>query len=60
MESWDYAHCLPYFKRMETCLAGAGDDRTAAHDGPLVLERGPATSPLFGAFFEAVQQAGYR
>jgi choline dehydrogenase len=23
MESWDYAHCLPYFKRMETCLAGA-------------------------------------
>ena len=21
MESWDYAHCLPYFKRMETCLA---------------------------------------
>ena len=25
MESWDYAHCLPYFKRMENCLAG-GDD----------------------------------
>jgi choline dehydrogenase len=24
-----------------------------------VLERGPAKSPLFGAFFEAVQQAGY-
>ena len=23
MASWDYAHCLPYFKRMETCLAGA-------------------------------------
>ena len=23
MQSWDYAHCLPYFKRMETCLAGA-------------------------------------
>jgi choline dehydrogenase len=23
MESWDYAHCLPYFKRMETCTAGA-------------------------------------
>jgi len=22
MESWDYAHCLPYFKRMENCLAG--------------------------------------
>ena len=24
-----------------------------------MLERGPATNPLFGAFFEAVQQAGY-
>ena len=58
MESWDYAHCLPYFKRMETCLAGADDWRGG--DGPLVLERGPATNPLFGAFFEAVQQAGYQ
>ena len=57
MESWDYAHCLPYFKRMETCLAGADDYRGG--DGPLVLERGPAKGPLFDAFFEAVQQAGY-
>jgi len=57
MEQWDYAHCLPYFKRMETCLAGADEWRGGS--GPLVLERGPATSPLFGAFFEAVQQAGY-
>ena len=24
MADWDYAHCLPYFKRMETCLAGGG------------------------------------
>jgi choline dehydrogenase len=58
MESWDYAHCLPYFKRMETCLAGADDYRGG--DGPLVLERGPATNPLFTAFFLAVQQAGYQ
>ncbi len=57
MEAWDYAHCLPYFKRMETCVAGA--DTWRGGSGPLVLERGPATSPLFGAFFEAVQQAGY-
>src|SRR6476659_7601186 len=27
--------------------------------GPLVLERGPATNPLFGAFFQAAQEAGY-
>ncbi|MGZ4500410.1 MAG: choline dehydrogenase [Nocardioidaceae bacterium] len=57
MESWDYAHCLPYFKRMETCLAGADEWRGGS--GPLILERGPATGPLFWAFFEAVQQAGY-
>ena len=57
MGAWDYAHCLPYFKRMENCLAGADEFRGG--EGPLVLERGPATSPLFQAFFEAVQQAGY-
>src|SRR5947209_13396855 len=57
LEQWDYAHCLPYFKRMETCLAGADEYRGG--DGPLVLERGPARGPLFDAFFSAVQQAGY-
>ena len=56
-EAWDWAHCLPYFKRMETCIAGADDWRGG--EGPLKLERGPATSPLFQAFFEAVQQAGH-
>src|ERR1700759_832311 len=61
MSSWSYAHCLPYFKRMENCLAAPGTPDAAFRgtDGPLVLERGPATNPLFGAFFEAVQQAGY-
>jgi choline dehydrogenase len=59
METWDHAHCLPYFKRMENCLAAAPDDPFRGHDGPLVLERGPAKGPLFDAFFEAVQQAGY-
>src|SRR5690349_11619712 len=57
MGDWDYAHCLPYFRRMENCLAGADEYRGGS--GPLVLERGPVTNPLFGAFFEAVQQAGY-
>ncbi|HEX3802261.1 MAG TPA: choline dehydrogenase [Solirubrobacteraceae bacterium] len=57
LDHWDYAHCLPYFKRMETCLAGA--DAWRGGEGPLKLERGPVTNPLFGAFFDAVQQAGY-
>ena len=57
MTAWDYAHCLPYFKKMENCLAGGDEFRGTG--GPLVLERGPADSPLFAAFFAAVQQAGY-
>ena len=58
MEAWDYAHCLPYFKQMETCLAGEDDWRGG--DGPLELERGPAASPLFEAWLEAGPQAGFR
>jgi choline dehydrogenase len=57
MKEWDFAHCLPYFKRLENCLAG--DEEWHGHDGPLVLERGPATNPLFEAFFDAAEQAGY-
>ncbi|MGB0102077.1 MAG: choline dehydrogenase [Nocardioides sp.] len=62
MEQWDYAHVLPYFKRMETrTLADGtiGADAWRGGAGPLVLEQGPATSPLFNAFFEAAQQAGH-
>ena len=59
MQTWDYAHCLPYFRRMEHCLAAGPGDGFRGAAGPLILERGPATNPLFGAFFEAVQQAGH-
>jgi choline dehydrogenase len=59
MVDWDWAHCLPYFKRLETALAAEPDDAYRGHDGPLLLERGPASGPLFEAFFAAVQEAGY-
>ncbi len=59
MDSWDYAHCLPYFRRMESCLAAAPHDPFRGRTGPLILERGPASSPLFTAFFKAVQEAGH-
>jgi choline dehydrogenase len=59
MSEWDWAHCLPYFKRMENCLASGAADQLRGHSGPLVLERGPATNPLFGAFFAAAAEAGY-
>ncbi|MEV5409576.1 choline dehydrogenase [Thermopolyspora sp. NPDC052614] len=61
MRNWDYAHCLPYFKKMENCT-GPVSERDAPFrgtDGPLVLERGPAEGPLFDAFFAAVQEAGH-
>ena len=58
MGHWDYAHCLPYFKRMETCTAGADDYQGG--DGPLIVERGPVTNPLFDAFFNAAQETGYQ
>ena len=58
MQEWDYAHCLPYFRKMENCLAADAGDEFHGHDGPLVLERGPATNPLFEAFFKAAEQAG--
>jgi choline dehydrogenase len=44
---------------METAQA-APDDPYRGHDGPLLLERGPARGPLFETWFEAVQQAGYQ
>ncbi|MDQ0853455.1 choline dehydrogenase-like flavoprotein [Arthrobacter sp. V4I6] len=58
METWDFAHCLPYFNRMENASAADPDDELRGHSGPLVLERGPATNPLFQAFFAAAQEAG--
>ena len=57
MGTWDYAHCLPYFKKMESCPTGPDEWRGGS--GPLRLERGPVANPLFGAFFEAAQQAGH-
>ena len=58
MATWDYAHCLPYFKKMENCLADPKNP-FRGDSGPLELERGPIKSPLFAAFFKATEQAGY-
>lgn len=57
MHLWDYAHCLPYFKKMENRLVGGDDFRGS--NGPLALETGPASNPLFDAWLEAGTQAGY-
>jgi choline dehydrogenase len=49
---WDYAHCLPYFRRAEAAHAAGGG-------GPSVLDRAAAAGPLFDAFLAAAEQAGY-
>lgn len=59
MQSWNYAHCLPYFKRMESCVAANPSDPYRGKSGPLVVERGKVKNPLFRAFFEAIQQVGF-
>jgi hypothetical protein len=47
MEQWDYAHCLPYFKKMENCLAGGDHWRgtpvmmTAEKSADLILGNTP-------------------
>ncbi|MBB6627521.1 choline dehydrogenase [Nocardioides sp. KIGAM211] len=60
MESWDFAHALPYLRRLETCIAADDDDSYRGHSGPLIMERAPAKNPLFGAMLEAATEAGYQ
>jgi choline dehydrogenase len=57
LESWSYSHVLPYFKRLENRRIGGDDYR--GEDGPLHLETPECASPLFEAFFQAAEQAGY-
>jgi choline dehydrogenase len=57
LADWTYAHCLPYFKKSETREVGGDDYRGA--DGPLHVHTGNCTNPLYHAFIEAGQQAGY-
>ncbi|MCE5097059.1 choline dehydrogenase [Staphylococcus devriesei] len=59
METWDFAHCLPYFKRLEKTYGAAPYDKFRGHSGPIKLKRGPATNPLFKSFFDAGVEAGY-
>ena len=57
LPDWTYAHCLPYFKKAETREVGGDDYRGA--EGPLHVHTGECKNPLYNAFIEAGQQAGY-
>ncbi len=54
---WSYAEVLPYFRRAESFSEGGDDYRGAS--GPLHTSRGTRANPLYDAFMEAGEQAGY-
>jgi choline dehydrogenase len=56
-EGWSYSDVLPYFRKSEARDSGADDYRGG--DGPLNVHTGDHPNPLFDAFIEAGQQAGY-
>jgi len=55
---WNYANCLPYFRKSETFKAGRDDYR--GDNGPLHVNAGnEMQNPLYGAFVRAGEEAGY-
>jgi choline dehydrogenase len=56
-KGWSYQEILPYFKRAET--REVGGDAYRGDSGPLWVHTGDQPNPLFDAFIEAAQQAGY-
>lgn len=57
-QEWDYAHCLPYFKKSEDWAFSANEYR--AKDGPLGVNNGnEMKNPLYRAFIDAGVEAGY-
>ncbi|XP_012563610.1 choline dehydrogenase, mitochondrial isoform X1 [Hydra vulgaris] len=54
---WSYKDCLPYFKKSQT--HSLGENHYRGGNGPLHVTRGSMENPLFQAFLDAGQQAGY-
>lgn len=57
LPEWDWPHCLPYFKRMESFSGGA--DAWRGGSGPLHISRCKAEHKLYDCFFRAGEQAGH-
>jgi choline dehydrogenase len=56
---WSYQECLPYFRRAESWIHG--EDTYRGGDGPVATCNGNdmELNPLYQAFIDAGQQAGY-
>lgn len=57
LAQWAYKNCLPYFKKSESYSGGSDDYH--GDQGPLHATQGEGSNPLFKAWIEAGQQAGY-
>lgn len=57
-QGWDYQSCLPYFQKAESFYLGK--DNYRGDKGPVGVNNGnQMANPLYTAFIEAGQQAGY-
>ena len=57
LPDWDYAHCLPYFRKSERNERGA--DVWHGDQGPLGVSIGRSPNLLYDAFVEAGPQSGF-
>ena len=56
--AWGYAHCLPYFKKLEH-FPQVGPNDYHGVGGPTGVTRGTRWTPLYEAFIAAGVEAGY-
>ncbi|AVA26547.1 choline dehydrogenase protein (plasmid) [Rhizobium sp. NXC24] len=56
LPEWDYAHCLPYFKKAER--NERGENPWHGGSGPLGVSKGSSASILYDAFVAAGDEAG--
>jgi choline dehydrogenase len=54
---WDYAHCLPYFRKLESFADGP--DAWRGGDGPVRISRARAAHALYDSFLRGGEQAGH-
>jgi choline dehydrogenase len=58
VNDWDFAECLPYFRKLESFESGR--DPMRGGTGPLTVKRSNADHPLYQAYLQAARQFGLR